>query len=305
MEEDVRNAVFGNVGTTVAFRVGPFDAEVLETIFTPRFLAADLVNLGAYQIYLTLMIDGIGSQPFSAVTLPEIPPPRISCRDMVVAASRQNFTTPRPVVEKIITDLHTPVEPPPKPPKPDTPKTDSPKVEVKPASTTSSTAPKTDKPAVTTTSRTDRPAPKPKPTSRGADRPASDRPKPAPTSSPAVTADGLKAVLARIAASTNETSSKKGEEKPTTAAPRAESAVPATDHRSALRSVLGSVLETAPAPQAAAPTPAEKPEPKPQPTVPAPAAPDSAYVPDATEPDIKVLKKILGNDAKVKSPFAS
>lgn len=303
MEEDVRNAVFGNVGTTVAFRVGPFDAEVLETIFTPRFLAADLVNLGAYQIYLTLMIDGIGSQPFSAVTLPEIPPPRISCRDMVVAASRKNFATPRPIVEKIITDLHTPVEPPAKPPKPDTPKSDTPKGEVKStgaSSSASSSTPKTDKPAPTAPARTDRPAPKPKPTSRPVGSEA--KPKPTPTPAPAVTADGLKAVLARIAAATNDTNGKKGEDKPA-AASKVEAAAPATDHRSALRSVLGSVLETAPAPQMTAPPPIEKPEPKPQPTAPTPVAPDSAYVPDAAEPDIKVLKKILGNDAKVKSPF--
>jgi hypothetical protein len=224
---------------------------------------------------------------------------------MVVAASRQNFAIPRTTVEKIITDLHTPVEPPAKPPKPDTPK-----VATKSVSTVSSAVPKTDKPTVTTPARTDRPALKPKPTSRGADRPASDRPKPAPASSPAVTADGLKAVLARIAASTNETSSKKGEEKSTAVAPITESVVPATDHRSALRSVLGSVLETAPAQattttESVKPAPAEKPEPKPHAATPTPTTPDSAYVPDAAEPDIKVLKKILGNDAKVKSPFAS
>jgi len=109
MEEEVRNAVFGNVGTTVAFRVGPFDAEVLETVFSPKFLATDLVNLGFAQIYLTLMIDGIGSTPFSAVTLPPIEPPRISCKNMAIAASRRNYTRPRIEVEKIITDLHTPV----------------------------------------------------------------------------------------------------------------------------------------------------------------------------------------------------
>ncbi|MES2749663.1 MAG: type IV secretion system DNA-binding domain-containing protein [Patescibacteria group bacterium] len=108
MEEEVRDAVFGNVGTTISFRVGPFDAEVLETVFTPRFLAADLVNLGFAQIYLTLMIDGIGSQPFSAVTLPPIAVPSVSCKDMVIAASRRNFTKPRLEVEKIVTDLHTP-----------------------------------------------------------------------------------------------------------------------------------------------------------------------------------------------------
>lgn len=108
MEEEVRDAVFGNVGTTISFRVGPFDAETLETVFTPRFLAADLVNLGFAQIYLTMMIDGIGSQPFSAVTLPPIAPPSVSCKDMVIAASRRNFTKPRLEVEKIVTDLHTP-----------------------------------------------------------------------------------------------------------------------------------------------------------------------------------------------------
>ena len=52
MEEEVRDAVFGNVGTTVTFRVGPFDAEVLETVFTPEFLEEDIVNLGLRQIYL-------------------------------------------------------------------------------------------------------------------------------------------------------------------------------------------------------------------------------------------------------------
>lgn len=76
MEEEVRDAVFGNVGTTVVFRVGPFDAEVLETIFEPQFTQTDLVNLGFAQIYLTLMIDGVGSPPFSATTLPpfDLPP---------------------------------------------------------------------------------------------------------------------------------------------------------------------------------------------------------------------------------------
>jgi hypothetical protein len=118
MEEDVRNAVFGNVGTTIAFRVGPFDAETLETVFTPRFLAADLVNLGFAQIYLTLMIDGIGSQPFSAQTLPPVERPRVSCKDMVIAASRRQYTKGRDEVEKIVLALHTPVDVLPPPPKP-------------------------------------------------------------------------------------------------------------------------------------------------------------------------------------------
>jgi hypothetical protein len=117
MEDDVKAAVFGNVGTTISFRVGPFDAEVLETVFSPRFLATDLVNLGFAQVYLTLMIDGIGSQPFSATTLPPVERPHTSCKDMVIAASRRNNTKKREEVEKIIADLHTPVKEEPKAPK--------------------------------------------------------------------------------------------------------------------------------------------------------------------------------------------
>jgi len=102
MEEEVRDAVFGNVGTTVAFRVGPFDAEVLETIFMPQFTKEDIVNLDRRQVYLSLMIDGVGSQPFSAVTIPPIEAPPMSYREQVIASSRTQFTAPRAGVEEVI-----------------------------------------------------------------------------------------------------------------------------------------------------------------------------------------------------------
>jgi len=114
MEEDVRNAVFGNVGTTIAFRVGPFDAEVLETVFAPRFEAVDLVNLGSRQIYLTLMIDGIGSQPFSAETLNKPQAPQVSYKGVAIENSRKVYGGARADVEKVVADLHTPVAPPPR-----------------------------------------------------------------------------------------------------------------------------------------------------------------------------------------------
>jgi energy-coupling factor transporter ATP-binding protein EcfA2 len=117
MEEDVRNAVFGNVGTIVSFRVGPFDAEVLESIFAPEFTATDLVNLGFAQIYLTLMIDGIGSRPFSAVTLPPIEAGQVSCKEMVVRSSQKNFGSPRGEVEEMINKFHEENRTPPKPKK--------------------------------------------------------------------------------------------------------------------------------------------------------------------------------------------
>ena len=109
MEEEVRNAVFGNVGTIVSFRVGPFDAEVLESIFNPQFYATDICNLGFAQVYLTLMIDGIGSPPFSAVTLPPIEPAEISYKDCIIAASRKNYGRPRLAVEQMVEEFHRPV----------------------------------------------------------------------------------------------------------------------------------------------------------------------------------------------------
>ncbi|MEK7091845.1 MAG: type IV secretory system conjugative DNA transfer family protein, partial [Patescibacteria group bacterium] len=104
MPETVRNAVFGNVGTTICFRVGPFDAEVLETIFFPTFTKEDLVNLGFAQIYLTLMVDGVGSPPFSATTLPPIAQVENSHRETIITSSRQAYSAPRAVVEKQIND---------------------------------------------------------------------------------------------------------------------------------------------------------------------------------------------------------
>jgi hypothetical protein len=118
MEEEVRAAVFGNVGTTVAFRVGPFDAEILETVFSPEFTKEDLVNLGFVQIYLTLMIDGVGSRPFSAVTIPPIEPPSRSFKQEVIEASRKTFAVPRaPVETAIYDDLASIPAPEPLPPR--------------------------------------------------------------------------------------------------------------------------------------------------------------------------------------------
>jgi hypothetical protein len=100
MSEEVRAAVFGNVGTMIVFRVGSFDAEQFEKEFSPQFTAEDIVNLGQYQIYLRLMIDGVGSQPFSARNLPPIPPPPISFKQQAIEASRAAFGQLRAKVEE-------------------------------------------------------------------------------------------------------------------------------------------------------------------------------------------------------------
>ena len=118
MEEEVRDAVFGNVGTLIVFRVGPFDAEVLETVFAPTFEPEDLVNLGLGQIYLTLMIDGVGSPPFSAETIPPIETPAITYRDDVVTHSRAAYGRARADVEAQINRKQSEFVMPPKEKKP-------------------------------------------------------------------------------------------------------------------------------------------------------------------------------------------
>ena len=115
MEEEVRAAVFGNVGTMIVFRVGSYDAEVLEKEFAPEFTAEDIVNLGFAQIYLKLMIDGISSHPFSATTLPPIAQPEVSNANKVIEESRKQFAKDRAVVEKDISDWHAPIAPMNKP----------------------------------------------------------------------------------------------------------------------------------------------------------------------------------------------
>jgi hypothetical protein len=102
MDEKVADAVFGNVGTQIMFRVGAPDAEELEKEYAPVFTAEDMVALGFTQIYLKLMIDGVASHPFSAVTIGPIAPPKKSLREEVIKSSREIYGRPRADVEKSI-----------------------------------------------------------------------------------------------------------------------------------------------------------------------------------------------------------
>ena len=102
MEETIRDAVFGNMGTTITFRVGPLDAEFMERVFAPVFNGEDLQNISFGQVFLTLLIDGMASKPFSAATLAPIQPLEAPQRDLVIAASRNNYARKREEVEEKI-----------------------------------------------------------------------------------------------------------------------------------------------------------------------------------------------------------
>ncbi|PIR43957.1 hypothetical protein COV23_02480 [Candidatus Wolfebacteria bacterium CG10_big_fil_rev_8_21_14_0_10_31_9] len=99
----VRDAIFGNVGTMMSFRVGATDAEFLEKEFEPEFGVQDLINLPNHEIYLKLMVDGVTSRPFSAFTLPplELNADKSNLKD-VIKITRERYGRSRIKVEEDI-----------------------------------------------------------------------------------------------------------------------------------------------------------------------------------------------------------
>ena len=100
LEDKVRAAIFGNVGTHLCFRRGGTDAEELIKEFAPRFIEEDLVSLTKYEMYLRLMIAGVASTPFSAETLPPLSPEeRTNNAQKIIKVSRERYSTDRKVIE--------------------------------------------------------------------------------------------------------------------------------------------------------------------------------------------------------------
>ena len=95
----IRDAVFGNVGTFVSFRVGPVDAEIIAKQFAPNIAEEDLVALPRYHVYLTLNIDGAGSPPFSARTFYEPASEAESMEDEVIKKTMDTYGIDREIVE--------------------------------------------------------------------------------------------------------------------------------------------------------------------------------------------------------------
>lgn len=99
-EETVRDAIFGNAGTLITFRVGAVDAEFMEKEYEPIFMMNDLVNLPKYNIYLKLMIDGIAGDAFSATTLSPVDITDTEGNtEKVIKVSRERYASSRTEVE--------------------------------------------------------------------------------------------------------------------------------------------------------------------------------------------------------------
>jgi len=101
LSEVVRKTVFGNVGSIIAFRVGPEDAALLEKEFEPKFKAIDITNLGVREIYLKLSIDDDIKEAFSARTL-DVPEATQNFKEQIVEYSRSAYCHNRDEAEKEI-----------------------------------------------------------------------------------------------------------------------------------------------------------------------------------------------------------
>jgi hypothetical protein len=101
IEERVRDAVFGNVGTMVSFKVGVNDANYLQNEYNPVFDQNDLINLENYNIYTKMLVDGEYPSPFSAKIPydPEKFPTHDDVGPLITELSRLRYGRDRQLVE--------------------------------------------------------------------------------------------------------------------------------------------------------------------------------------------------------------
>jgi hypothetical protein len=107
---EVLNAVIGNVGTIISFRVGPDDASQMAREFAPVFDENDVVNLSIYSIYVKLSIDGLTNAAFSAATLPLPEDSRTQNKEKIIEISREHYSRRRDFVENKIQEFATQID---------------------------------------------------------------------------------------------------------------------------------------------------------------------------------------------------
>ena len=101
MSETVRDAVFGNVGTMISFRVSADDAPNLAKQFEPQFEATDLLQMHNRHFIINMVINGEKAPAFSATTL-TLPEPQIDNTGRIIESTRNRYSRPRAEIEKEI-----------------------------------------------------------------------------------------------------------------------------------------------------------------------------------------------------------
>jgi hypothetical protein len=99
LSEPIRQAVFGNVGTMVAFRIGYTDAEVMEKEFGKAVPATSLADLERYEAVVKLLVEGSNQEPFRAKMLPPLEN-RMGSKNKLISLSRERFAMPRRKIEE-------------------------------------------------------------------------------------------------------------------------------------------------------------------------------------------------------------
>lgn len=120
MTDTVRDAVFGNVGTMICFRVSADDAPILSKQFEPNFEALDLLQMHNRNFIINMVIGGEKSPAFSARTL-ELPPAQTDNTSLIIEHTRRHYARERSDIEKEISSVIAPEPPKPQPQKPTPP----------------------------------------------------------------------------------------------------------------------------------------------------------------------------------------
>jgi len=100
----VHQAVLGNCGSVITFRIGGEDAVKMKPEFAPVFDVKDMINLAVGEIYVKMTIDGESYDPFSAETLKILPPTHSSLREEIIASSRKKYSIPKGDAAKLIAE---------------------------------------------------------------------------------------------------------------------------------------------------------------------------------------------------------
>ena len=109
MSETVRDAVFGNVGTVISFRVSADDSPILAKQFEPTFEPNDLLQMHNRNFIINMVINGEKAPAFNATTL-TLPKPQTDNTGRIIENTRRYYSRPRADVEKEISDILLPPE---------------------------------------------------------------------------------------------------------------------------------------------------------------------------------------------------
>ena len=113
LTEEIRDAVFGNMGSIVSFRVGQNDVEALAHYFQPYFEQEDILRVPNHNAIVRTLVNGVPTQPFSMSTLPPLGSPNPKLADALKQLSAAKYGQPKAKVEAVIVDrLATKIEPP-------------------------------------------------------------------------------------------------------------------------------------------------------------------------------------------------